>query len=108
MSFRDSARRQSGDSRPVRLNLDPRNFLAANTMRLRAVGVKAGAAPTTVDVQVNGVSVLAKSNPSSGAVPASGFVQFNFGGGVVMNRGDVLLVTSTDPAALATADFMAA
>lgn len=108
MSARDTAGRQNGDSRQTHLNTGTRSMVMAETGRLRSMGIKGGAAATTIDITVDGTSVLNKSDQASGVVGIGAFKKFSFGGGVVVNQGSVIQITSTQADALATIAFMAA
>ena len=78
---------------------------AASDMRLRTVYVVVGAAATTVDVQVNGVSILARSNNPSGAVAAGARQAFKFTGEFIAAGADYQF-TTTDPTARFSAEFV--
>ena len=107
MSFRDTSGRQNGDSRVAALNNGNRTLLLPEPARIRSIGVKGGAAATVIDITVDGVSIRAQSNQATGNVAAGAFKDFAFGG-VVINAGSVLVVTSTQTDALASVSFMAA
>lgn len=110
MSFRDTASRKNGDSRPIKLNNSDRTFLACNTGRVRSLGVSATGAASTIDLQVNGASVLSQGTVSigvapAGVVPINTFARWEFGS-LMLNPGDVLTLVSSSATALGTVDLM--
>ena len=112
MSWRDTASRKNGDSRPVALNNGNRSFVVTNTGRVRSLGVKTGGAASTITLTQNGTNVLPQGNIAvgtapAGVVPLNTFTRWDFGALVLM-PGDTIAVTSTDTAALATLDLMMA
>ena len=78
---------------------------AASDMRLRTVYVVVGAVATTVDVQVNGVSILARSDHPSGVLAIGARQAFKFTGEFIAAGTDYQF-TTTDPTARFSAEFV--
>lgn len=79
-------------------------FLPADA-RLHTIQVKAGAVPTTINVLVNGVSVLAQTTRPSGTVAANENYGFNLSAAAILLQGSSIQVTSTDATALISLAF---
>lgn len=106
MSARSDAFRGDGLTFPVffAAGSTPIYYVPVDT-RLDRVYVKTSTNPTTINILVNGSSVLANTTPTNYTVAASSGQLFKVSSQPVLQAGTSFQVTSTDGAALISVGF---